>query len=193
LFKVSSEIDPDLSVSIGNSMYAGKSQIIQRTPKYLGILVNGLFKTVVSKGTILPASETVYVKNLKPWETVVDVKFYQTNSLMGVPEHISTVEVSGLQGHDEDGYVVLGVKIECLLDGTINASVKSGGKVYNAALSYVDSIQAVQEPPLIAMTRKANSKLNDEELTRLLEKWDKANDLSLLSLMNKRLVACRKK
>jgi len=193
LFKVSSEIDPDLSVSVGNSMYAGKSQIVQRTPKYIGILVNGRFKTVVEKGTIIPTSKTIHVKNKSPWDTDVDVQFYQSNTLMSEPEHISKVEVSGLEGHDLEGFVVIAVRIECLLDGTISANVSSGGKIYQATLSYVDSVKAASEPPLIALTRKANAKLKDRELSRLLNKWDKTQDASLISKMNKRLVACRKK
>jgi len=174
-------------------MYAGKSQIIQRTPKYIGILTNGKFKTVVQKGTIIPASKTVYVRNKVPHDTVVDLKFYQANSLMSEPEHISTLEVSGLEEHDSDGFVVIGVRMECLLDGTINAKVDSGSKTYHTTLSYVDSVQTRQEPPLIAMMRKANNKLKDEKLSKLLEQWDSTQDSSLVSAMNKRLVECRNK
>ena len=192
-FKISTEIDPDLSVSIGNSLYAGKSLIIQRTPKHIGIMVSGKFKCVVQKGTILPVAKAVYVTNKVPYDEVVDLKFYQANSILSEPEHISTVEVTNLDGYDEDGFVAIGIYLECLLDGSINAKIDSGSTTRQISLTYVDSVQQKPDHPLVAMIRKTNATLQDKIITELLEMWDKTNEATYLGEMNKRLIECRNK
>ncbi|MFF2798208.1 Hsp70 family protein [Lysinibacillus xylanilyticus] len=131
-FTISTEIDPDLAVGVGNSIKYNMDakgsglSIVSRLAKGVGVLAGGQVKYLADKGTIVPYRGKFVARNSEPFGTFVDIDLYQGEKFTGEHTHISTISLKDIKGHNEDGYVEIIIDLVITSDGTISVEVASG-------------------------------------------------------------------
>lgn len=131
-FSLSTDIDPDLAVGIGNSIKyhlgldSSKLSIIQRLAKGVGVLSGGKVKYLAEKGTIIPLRSRFVARNAEPFGDFVNIDLYQGERFTSEPTHISTLQLRDIKGHDKNGYVDILIDLMITSEGTITVEVASG-------------------------------------------------------------------
>lgn len=192
-FTVSTDIDPDLAVGIGNSIKhnmkvngSGMS-IVSRLAKGVGVLSGERVKYLVDKGTIIPLHSKFVARNSEPFGTFVNIDLYQGEKFTGTHTHISTISLRDIKGHDEDGYVEIIIGLTITADGTISVDVASGDASVKSDLVLTENTsveegfeQAHADAKFYSKFIKAADHYNDSKLTNLVEEYRQSgsNDLA---------------
>lgn len=153
-FTLSTDIDPDLAVGIGNSIKhnmkvngSGMS-IVSRLAKGVGLLSGERVRYLVDKGTIIPLHSKFVARNAEPFGTFVNIDLYQGEKFTGTHTHISTISLKDIKGHDENGYVEIIIGLTITSDGTISVEVTSGDASVKSDLVLTEntSVEEGSEP-----------------------------------------------
>jgi molecular chaperone DnaK (HSP70) len=128
-YAVSFEIDPDLSVAIGNAMTA--RNIIENQglpflsvmPKHIGVKLGGRMKPVIKKGQVFPCVGRTSARSKEQYVTKMDINFYQSEDLFSTPTLISTVTIDNIESWDKEGYANIQVTVRVLADQTLKVEV----------------------------------------------------------------------
>lgn len=159
-FPISSEIDPDLSVSKGNvekvsvdMRNSGKS-IINRLAKGIGVYAGSRVEYLAKKGDILPFNKSFIARNSTPFSKTLDIDLYQGDRITGKNTKVSTIELSGLTNHDETGYLDVEIKLIITSDGEITVEVSAGEVIAKTVLS-VSSFAGKEEEGALEVHPKA--------------------------------------
>jgi len=202
-FSISTEIDPDLAVSVGNSISAGQLAnsesipILMVTPKHIGISTTQGFRTIIKKGDFIPTTQHTYVCNAKPYVNSINLDFLQGESLFSGHTKIATLTISGLHDFDESGFAYIKVGVTIRLDGTIGIFATHNKVKVEHNLEYVAASTEPVENKHVARFRNAIELLNlddDEydELNRLVDNFRDTGDKSLANKINKELLQRKK-
>lgn len=183
-FTVSTDIDPDLAVGVGNSikyhMAATNSglSIVSRLAKGVGVLSGGKVKYLAEKGTIIPLRSKFAARNSLPFDDVVYIDLYQGEKFTGEHTHISTITLKDIKGHNAEGYVEIIIDLTITSDGTISVEVASGEASVrsNLVLSEEEPKSNVQDDvhpdaKFYNKFMKSVSHYNDDKLTALVDSY----------------------
>ena len=189
-YEVSYEIDPDLSVAIGNAMTA--RNIIEKQglpflsvmPKYIGVKLSGRLRPIIKKGQVFPCVEQTLARSAQKYVTSMDVNFYESEDLFSTPSHITTVTVDDIKDWDENGYSNLIISIRVLADQTLKVEVfqEETERILAHEIKFVArnvSQQTTNEGSLIYKRFFERYKvLNKEDIKfeNLLEEFKNSND-----------------
>jgi len=189
-YEVSFEIDPDLSVAIGNAMTA--KNIIENQglpflsvmPKHIGIKVAGRLKPVIKKGQVFPCVGRTSARSKSKYVQKMDVNFYQSEDLFSVPTLISTVTVDNIQDWDKEGYANIQVTVRVLADQTMKVEVfhEETSQALESEINFVaNDISCRKEKEGSKAYNRFKQKYidldsADAELEELLEQFRSSND-----------------
>ena len=189
-YEVSFEIDPDLSVAIGNAMTA--RNIIENQglpflsvmPKHIGIKVGGSMKPVIKKGQVFPCVGRTSARSKAQFVEKMDINFYQSEDLFSVPTLISTVTVDNIQDWDREGYANIQVTVRVIADQTLKVEVfhEETSQALEAEINFVANDISVREEEggskayLRFKKKYEDSGQKDSGLEELLEEFKNSGD-----------------
>jgi len=152
-FEYSSEIDPDLAVSVGNSMTAYSLQketgiqVINVLPKHVGIKLNSRFKPLLHKGATIPCETSINTTNSTPFAKNIEVDVYQSEDLLQEEFPIFSVVLKDVTGHDEQGKVKVAITIRILANNTLELETTINGekKLHEMVISHATISQKAED------------------------------------------------
>lgn len=200
-FPVNCEIDPDLSVSKGNIIKvvmeseSSGSQLITRLAKGIGIFAGSKVQYLAHKNDILPFNKTFVTRNKTPFSSTIDIELYQGDRIKGTNTKVSTIELSGITGHDEQGFVEITIHLVITSDGEITVSVDSGSVKAQTTISVTSYDESNEEEEYVHPSATQYYRLKtalanaDEKTLSLLNDYKETGDRniarSLFSEMSK--------
>jgi molecular chaperone HscC len=195
-YDVSSEIDPDLSVALGNAMTARNIvenqglPFLSVMPKHIGVKVGGRLKPIVKKGQVFPCVGRTFARSKEKYVQKMDINFYQSEDLFSIPTLISTVTIDSIEKWDDEGYANIQVTVRVLADQTLRVEVyhEETSSELEAEISFIaNDISAKDESKGSKAYNRFKQKYDslgqkDEQLEKLLEMFkDSGDDKSLAS------------
>lgn len=135
-FKCSYDIDPDLAVGIGDTMFGSESGgilVLSRVAKHLGVIVDNKFVPVVRKGDIIPASKLLPTSNTVPYADNLEITFYQTEDVQGDLTPVHKLRLDGITNFNNKGYALINIEVVITLDGIVTVSAENDGKKLEAS------------------------------------------------------------
>ena len=128
-YAVSYEIDPDLSVAIGNAMTA--RNIIENQglpflsvmPKHICVMIDGRLKPIIKKGQVFPCVGNTSSRSKGSYVKKIDVNFYQAEDLFSDSTLIYTITVDNIEAWDKEGHANIQVTVRVLADQTLKVEV----------------------------------------------------------------------
>jgi len=189
-FQVSYEIDPDLSVAIGNAMTA--RNIIENQglpflsvmPKHIGVKIGGRLKPVVKKGQVFPCVGRTFARSKEKFVQKMDINFYQSEDLFSLPTLISNVTIDNIEEWDQEGYANIQVTIRVLADQTLKVEVfhEETASVLEHEISFIDNDISSREGKEGSKAynrfkqKYDNLGKKDEQLEDLLQQFKNSDD-----------------
>jgi len=189
-YDVSFEIDPDLSVAIGNAMTA--RNIIENQglpflsvmPKHIGVKVGGRMKPVIKKGQVFPCVGKTFARSKEKFVRKMDINFYQSEDLFSVPTLISTVTIDHIEAWDREGYANIQVTVRVLADQTLKVEVfhEETSGVLESEINFIaNDISSREEKEGSKAYNRFKRKYNnpghkDEHLEQLLQQFKDSDD-----------------
>jgi len=200
-FPCSTEIDPDLAVSVGDAITAkvlsnkDSVSVISVVAKHIGIYVDGKFSPIVRKGDVMPARKKMYPHNLKPYAESVNIAFFQTEDLFKEPIQIGLLQLENLTGFNEEGFVTIPIEVIVTADGIIEVSVTNAKNTVSVKLAIGSSLapSADSGSKTYQRFKAAIEKFGAKELESLLEEFRKNETSEMAQKFNKALVKWREK
>jgi len=189
-YEVSYEIDPDLSVAIGNAMTA--RNIIENQglpflsvmPKHIGVKVGGRLKPVVKKGQVFPCVGRTFARSKETFVQKMDINFYQSEDLFSTPTLISTVTIDDIENWDAEGYANIQVTVRVLADQTLGVEVfhEETKQILKHEINFIaNDITSKETPEGSKHYNRFRQKYDnlgerDEQLEALLEQFKDSDD-----------------
>ena len=194
-YAVSYEIDPDLSVAIGNAMTA--RNIIENQglpflsvmPKHIGVKVGGRLKPVVKKGQVFPCVGRTFARSKDTFVQKMDINFYQCEDLFTIPTLISTVTIDNIEDWDDEGYANIQVTVRVLADQTLKVEVfhEETSKVLEHEINFIaNDISSKNAPKGSKAYKRFKQKYDDMgradvQLETLMEQFRVSDDDKVLA------------
>ena len=182
-FTVTTDIDPDLAVGIGDSVKYNMTvqdtgmTVVNRLAKGVGVLAGGRVKYLAEKGTIIPMLSKFSARNAEPFSDFVNIDLYQGDRFSGTHNHISTITLRDIEGHNEEGYASIVITLVITAEGTISVEVTSGKASAKTVLVLSESEEIKEDEEVHANAtlypklKKAAAHYNDDLLNSLVDNY----------------------
>jgi hypothetical protein len=180
-YSISTEIDPDLAVAIGDGLAAkfmkegSRVPVVNKMAKYFGIMLKDRFKPILNKCDIVPIAGTIFVENVVPFTNKIHVEFIQTEDLLSSYTPVYSLELNDLQGFDENGRASIRIDVTVTIDGVVSLKAANGDKVVSAVLNSIANEKSQDEAESFYLQRFRNAvkKYGFEDLNPRLEELSK--------------------